>query len=95
MRQLTGTPARFRWVDRAVYFSGWAGVGMAAIFLMLSKPVALVMVGAYVGYSAITNTWIAWLEIICAMGESSGAASITWAPRRVASATVAISAGLW
>ena len=61
VRQLTGTPARFRWVDRAVYFSGWAGVGMAAIFLMLSKPVALVMVGAYVGYSAITNTWIAWL----------------------------------
>jgi diguanylate cyclase (GGDEF)-like protein len=61
VRQLTGTPARFRWVDRAVYFSGWAGVGMAGVFLMLSKPVALMMVGAYVAYSAVTNTWMAWL----------------------------------
>ena len=61
VRQLTGTPARFRWVDRAVYVSGWAGVGLAGLFLFLSKPVALTVVGVYVGYAAIANTWIAWL----------------------------------
>lgn len=61
VRQLTGTPARFRWVDRAVYASGWAGVGLAVLFLFLSKPVALMVVGGYVGYAAIANTWIAWL----------------------------------
>lgn len=61
VRHLTGTRARFRWADRAVYMSGWAGVVMAVLFLALSKPVALVMVGAYVGYSAIVNTWMAWL----------------------------------
>ena len=62
VRQLTGTPARFRWLDRAIYVSGLAGVGMAGIFLLLSKPVALAMVGGYVGYAAVANTWIAWLS---------------------------------
>lgn len=61
VRQLTGTPARFRWVGHAVYVSGWAGVGLAGLFLLLSKPVALMMVGSYVGYAAIANTWMAWL----------------------------------
>lgn len=61
VRQLTGTPARFRWVGRAVYVSGWAGVALAALILLLSKPVALLMVGGYVAYAAITNTWMAWL----------------------------------
>ncbi len=61
VRQLTGSPARFRWVDRFIYLSGLAGVGLAVAFLFLSKPVALTVVGVYVGYAAIANTWIAWL----------------------------------
>ncbi|MBX3589136.1 MAG: diguanylate cyclase [Ramlibacter sp.] len=61
VRHLTGISARFRWLDRAVRWAGWAGLVLAALFLVVSKPVGLMMVGGYVALAAITNTWIAWL----------------------------------
>lgn len=61
VRHLAGISARFRWLDRSVYWAGWAGLGLALGFMLVSKPVGLVMVGGYVGLAALTNTWVAWL----------------------------------
>lgn len=61
VRHLTGISARLRWFDEAVYWFGWAGLGLALTFVFVPKSVGLILVGGYVGLASAISVWIAWL----------------------------------
>lgn len=60
VRHLAGISARFRRLDHLVYWAGWSGLALSAIFLWVPKPVGLLLVGVYVSFAAFVNMAIAW-----------------------------------
>jgi diguanylate cyclase (GGDEF)-like protein len=59
VRHLTGISARHPWVDKLAFGAGLAGLALAAAFLVLDKPVGLVVLAVYVAGTSLTNVWIA------------------------------------
>ncbi|WP_158289958.1 7TM diverse intracellular signaling domain-containing protein [Ramlibacter sp. WS9] len=59
VRGLTGISARHAVMDRVVYATGLAGIGMAALYPFLDKPVALAMLAAYILASSAMSVAIA------------------------------------
>ena len=59
VRNLTGISARHPLVDRLAYAAGLAGIALAALFLVVDKPLGLIMLACYVVVTSITNVWIA------------------------------------
>ena len=59
VRSLAGISARHHVIDKFVFRSGLAGIGLAVLFPMLPKSPALSMVAAYVAGATLANLWIA------------------------------------
>lgn len=59
VRHLTGISARHPLLDKMAYGAGLAGVALAALFLVLDKPLGLVVLAVYVIGTSLTNVWIA------------------------------------
>ncbi|HSV36972.1 MAG TPA: 7TM diverse intracellular signaling domain-containing protein [Ramlibacter sp.] len=59
-RSLVGISARHLLLDRAVFCAGLAGIGLAALFPMLSKNVGLPMMSLYVALAPLTAMCIAF-----------------------------------
>jgi two-component system, sensor histidine kinase LadS len=59
VRNLTGISGRHPLVDRLVYGAGLAGIALAAAFLVLDKPIGLIVLACYVAVTSLTNVWIA------------------------------------
>jgi len=62
VRDLTGIAARHRVLDRLVLVGGWAGVGMAAAYLVAPRPLGLAVLSAYVLLASALNIRVAWLS---------------------------------
>ena len=60
VRNLTGIAARYRFVDKAVYWYGLAGIAATFVFPLVPKGLGLTAVAAYVMSVAMVNMWIAW-----------------------------------
>lgn len=61
VRDLTGISARHTVLDRIVHWGGWAGFGLAVLFMLVSKTIGLGLVGVYIAFASVMNIWIAWL----------------------------------
>jgi len=61
VRHLTGISPHLHWLDRIIHLTGWAGLGLAVVYLSVGKPAGLVLVGCYVAYASIANTAVAAL----------------------------------
>ncbi len=60
VRHLAGVPARQRWLGYAVRWMGLAGGGLAVAYLLLDKPYAAAMAGAYLALCVGASLAIAW-----------------------------------
>jgi diguanylate cyclase (GGDEF)-like protein len=60
VRSLAGISARYPIVDQAVYWTGLAGIGLAAAYPLLTKSNGLALLVWYVGGVALANLWIAF-----------------------------------
>jgi diguanylate cyclase (GGDEF)-like protein len=59
VRNLIGIPARYRWLDRAVYFLGLAGLGLALLPPFLPKMVTLGLMSPYIVLATLVNVSVA------------------------------------
>ncbi|MBC7601714.1 MAG: GGDEF domain-containing protein, partial [Ramlibacter sp.] len=60
VRNLTGISARYRLIDKGVYWFGLAGIAAAAAYALIPKGAALAMMAAYVLSAAVIAMWVAW-----------------------------------